>query len=121
METFNLVCKGRQNKKLDKGSTSKKPSRPHVLEVAQSLQDMLDAGVVNSRADLARRLGVSRARVTQLLNLLELHDEIRREILGLPAERQRCFTERRLRAIVALPSAEEQAKAFSLMGPPLAD
>jgi hypothetical protein len=36
------------------------------------MQDMLDAGLVNNRAELPRRLGVSRARVTEHLNLRKL-------------------------------------------------
>jgi len=66
---------------------------------------MLDAGVVSSRAHLARRLGVSRARVTQLLNLLKLRDEIRQGMLALAAHVRRRLTERRLRHLLKIPSA----------------
>lgn len=44
---------------------------------------MLGAGECASRADLARKLGVSRARVTQVLGLLELKPEVV-EALGDP-------------------------------------
>ena len=37
---------------------------------------MLEQGLVQSQADLARRLGVSRAKITQTLNLLKLDTEI---------------------------------------------
>ena len=77
IETFDLICKALQDRELDKEPPAREPSGPHVLEVAQSLQDMLDAGVVNSRAELAPRMGVSRARVTQLLNLLGLCTALR--------------------------------------------
>ena len=33
---------------------------------------MIDSGVVKNQAELARKLGISRARVTQILNLLKL-------------------------------------------------
>ena len=33
-----------------------------------------------SKADLARKLGISRARVTQMLNLLKLPEELKEEI-----------------------------------------
>ncbi len=36
----------------------------------------LSEGKYNSRADLSRKMGVSRARVTQILNLLKLPEEI---------------------------------------------
>jgi DNA-binding transcriptional regulator LsrR (DeoR family) len=51
-----------------------------------------------SRADLARKLGLSRARVTQMLNLLKLPEELIREIeeLGDYWDRQ-LITERKLR------------------------
>jgi hypothetical protein len=73
---------------------------------------MLDAGVVNNRAELARRMGVSRARVTQLLNLLKLSAEIRHGILGLPGDQRRVFTDRKLRQIVKLRSRLAQVKAI---------
>jgi len=64
VETFRIVCKSKLSKNLNIAAWSKEPPRPHVLQVGQGLQDMLDAGVVSSRAELARRMGVSRARVT---------------------------------------------------------
>lgn len=109
---FPLTCKDSPNKDLDSGSAAKKPPGPHVLEVAGGLQDMLDAGAANNRADLARRLGVSRARVTRLLGLLKLPAEIREEILSLPEEQKRCFSERGLRAIARMPSAAKQVRTF---------
>lgn len=42
----------------------------------------LDSGEVKSRADLARKLGVSRAKVTQMLNLLKLDKAIQIFIAG---------------------------------------
>ena len=112
VETFNLICKGTQDKDLERKPAMKEPPGPHVLAVAQSLQDMLDAGVVNSRAELARRMGVSRARVTQLLNLLKLPVQVRDEILALPEEQQRRFSERGLRAIARMPSPAKQVQTF---------
>ena len=56
-----------------------------------------------SRADLARMLGLSRARVTQMLNLLKLPEELIREIdeLGDYWDRQ-LVTERQLRNSICL-------------------
>ena len=36
---------------------------------------MIDNGQVNNQSDIARKLGISRARVTQILNLLKLDKE----------------------------------------------
>lgn len=51
-----------------------------------------------TRADLARKLGCSRARVTQFLNLLNLPQDLQQEIrsMGDHWDRQR-VTERQLR------------------------
>ena len=53
-------------------SVPKPDPKPQVLRGdprarARQLQAMLDAGEVKNRAELARRLGLSRARITQIL------------------------------------------------------
>ena len=50
-------------------SESAKPKRDR-MRLAYEYQALLDSGAVGSRADLARHLGVSRARVTQVLKRL---------------------------------------------------
>jgi len=50
-------------------SESVKPKRDG-MRLASYYQSLLDSGVVGTRADLARFLGVSRARVTQVLRRL---------------------------------------------------
>ncbi|MDG2391687.1 MAG: hypothetical protein P8M30_20460 [Planctomycetaceae bacterium] len=51
-------------------SESAKPVRDR-MRLARYYQSLLDSGVVETRAQLSRFLGVSRARVTQVLNRLE--------------------------------------------------
>ena len=46
------------------------------IAVAQEWQRMLSAGECASRVDLARKLGMMRARVTQVLSLLDLAPEV---------------------------------------------
>ena len=41
------------------------------MKLAHKYQSLLDSGAVKTRADLARYLGVSRSRVTQVLNRLK--------------------------------------------------
>jgi len=67
------------------------------LLYARELHDRMLAEGIN-RAELARRLGVSRARITQWLDLLELPERVLRETeaLGDNWERQ-MLTERALR------------------------
>ncbi|MCK5117493.1 MAG: hypothetical protein KAR44_12905 [Candidatus Aegiribacteria sp.] len=57
-----------------------------------------------SRAELARKLGISRARVTQMMNLLKLPEDQISEIEGMGDYWNRQFvTERQLRRLEKLP------------------
>ncbi len=62
-----------------------------------------------SKADLARKLGISRARVTQMLNLLKLPEEVIREIeaMGDHWER-RLVTERMLREVSVTSTGKQE-------------
>jgi ParB-like chromosome segregation protein Spo0J len=64
---------------------------------ARELRDRMLAEGIN-RAELARRLGVSRARITQWLDLLELPEKVLRdaEVMGDNWDRQ-MMTEREIR------------------------
>jgi hypothetical protein len=77
--------------------------------VAQDWQQWLDDETGRSRADLARQLGVSRARVTQVLGLLELAPDVVQAIaaLGDPLS-QPNVSERLLRPLRKLSPAEQQ-------------
>ncbi len=68
-----------------------------------------------SRADLARKLHCSRARVSQGLRLLTLDQEVIDDVfaLGDPLPR-RSVSEQKLRAMADLP-AEEQRRRLDLM------
>ena len=62
---------------------------------------MIDNGQVKNQPDLARKLGVSRARVTQILRLLKINPLIVQELerLGDPLK-SRIISERMLRPYV---------------------
>ena len=48
----------------------RRPARAAVmLALAHKIQDAIDGGILRDRAEAARRLGLTRARVTQLLDL----------------------------------------------------
>ena len=89
----------------------KSPPGPHPLHIAKKFQNQIEAGSVN-KADLARRYSMSRARVTQIMNLLKLSPEIREEILNLPNKKKSFFTERKLRKIIRLSPTRKQILAF---------
>ena len=52
-----------------------------MLAYAHKIQDAIDYGIVRDRAELARRLGFTRARVTQILDLTLLAPAIQEQIL----------------------------------------
>ena len=56
---------------IRKPKCEQRKSRPDGMERARYYQSLLDCGVVETRAELARHLGVSRARVTQVLRRLK--------------------------------------------------
>jgi hypothetical protein len=75
---------------------------------------LIRCGVVADYADLARLGQVSRARVTQIMNLLNLAPDIQEEILFLPrvAKGRARVTERELRAVAAVADWEGQRKLW---------
>jgi len=62
-----------------------------------------------SKADLSRKLGVSRAKVTQILNLLKLPEELKEEIetMGDYWE-ERLITERMLRGKLSIDNLKRE-------------
>ncbi len=64
-----------------------------------------------TKAKIAAREGLSRARVTQVMNLLDLPEDIQSGVLNPPAPlTMHAFSERRLRAVVS--STDPQIQAF---------
>jgi hypothetical protein len=83
-----------------------------LLKQAQEFQRRLDSGEVRTQAEIASQEGLTRARVTQLLNLLKLPPDVQRAILSLPVGTPaRVVTERKLRRITSLPPAQQRAAA----------
>ncbi len=68
--------------------------------------------MVNSRAEIAERYKISRARVTQVMELLRLPPEIQDYVMALTPRQKRLYSGRRLRDIVALPAESAQFKGF---------
>ena len=85
----------------------KQHRNPIIL--AQEWQEALAKGEYASPADLARYIGVSRARVTQMLQLLKLAPEVLDAIadLGDPLSSP-VVVERNLRPVVKLPLDEQR-------------
>jgi hypothetical protein len=76
----------------------------------------MESGEARSRADLARREGVSAMRVTQVLALLDLHPAILDAIRSLPpGTPERLISERKLRPLTRLPQSEQLRAARQLL------
>ena len=76
-----------------------------MLALAHDLQRLIDEGEVPDRATLAAQVGLTRARVTQLLDLLLLAPDIQDAVLTLRVgrcggEAREEITERQLRSLV---------------------
>ncbi len=79
----------KQRQKIKSGQAAKRPTTrtPHIsrlMALAIHFQQMLDAGDVGDLATLARYGQVSRARITQIMNLLYLAPDIQERLLNLP-------------------------------------
>jgi hypothetical protein len=99
----------------------REPRTPRVVELLRKALDwqaLLESGEVPNRAAIARREGVTRARVTQVMSLLRLDPMIRRRILDISCTaREPAITERALRPIVQLEDLPDQkAKFHELLG-----
>lgn len=84
----------------------KAPQTPRVVELLRTAQEwrrQLDVGEVKNQAAIARREGLTRARVTQVMGLLRLAPEILERVLALPDMAQRpTITARSLRPIAQM-------------------
>lgn len=90
------------------------PRISRLMALAIRFEQLIRDGVVKDQADLARLAQITRARVTQIMDLLLLAPEIQEALLFLPPVEQGKdqITERSLRAIAALWKWEFQRLAW---------
>jgi hypothetical protein len=96
------------------------PPKPTVLARtlahAHRLQAMIDVGAAEHRANLAVELGFSRARITQIMDLLLLAPDIQEEILLSVAPSGRdAVTARDVRPIVQVAEWAEQRRLWAAL------
>lgn len=93
---------------------SRVPRVSRLMALAIRLDQLIRDGVVADQAELARLGHVTRARLTQIMNLLYLAPDLQEEILYLPTfERGRHqLTEKQLRPIAATPSWNKQRQMW---------
>ena len=98
------------------------PRVSRLMALAIKFERLLAKGAVLDQAELAELGHVTRARVTQIMNLLYLAPDIQEAILHLPrvTEGRDPITERYLRPIIALTNwAQQRAEWRRLCGPGL--
>jgi hypothetical protein len=73
------------------------------MALAIKFQEMVDRGEVRDYADLARLGCVTRARLTQIMNLLLLAPDLQEQLLSLPHDpaTPQLLGERRIRCVVS--------------------
>ena len=109
------------NIKTDKRITRKllkeaKPliRKPSPIVEALKYAEVLREPSIVSRAQVGERFGVTRARVCQMLNLLELDDRIKGYLSDIKDPKEHnFFTERKLRDIAIIKDKDEQLRKFS--------
>lgn len=90
------------------------PRVARLMALAIRFDDLVRCGEIDSYADLARLGHVTRARITQIMDLVCLAPDIQEEILFLPrAERERdSVSEHELRPVCAVADWREQRKRW---------
>ena len=85
-----------------------------LLRNAIEWRALLESGKASNQAAIARREGITRARVTQVLGMLRLAPEIQQHILSMPKTVGRAtISERALRSITMLDDEHQQLQAFA--------
>ena len=95
-------CRKRNREEAGGGHTptGRVPRVARIMALAIRFDQLIREGVVSDQAELARIGQVSRARLTQIMNLLSLAPDIQEEVLFLQTERGRdSVTEPQLRPI----------------------
>lgn len=106
--------RGRKQIETPKPKKSSAPAKlPHItklMALAIRLEHLLASGQVKDQAEIARTAGITRARVTQIINLAQLAPDIQEAILNLEPTTDHVprFREREVRTIAILPTWEKQ-------------
>ena len=101
----------------DAGSLPRIPRITRLMALAIKFHDMVDRGEVQDYADLARLGYVTRARITQIMNLLNLAPDIQEEILFREAGSQKSGIEERvLRPLTSITEWADQREIWQKMG-----
>lgn len=84
-----------------------------AIEEARAYKKMIDEKIVKNQSEVARRIGVSRARITQKMQLLQLPKELLDQMLTAVNKSEYDITERHLRPLIHLKDKEKQFNLFN--------
>jgi hypothetical protein len=100
-------------------NTGKLPRVTRLMALAIKFEGLVRDGVVQDYADLARLGHITRARMTQIMSLLNLAPDIQEEILFLPpvTAGRDSVSERNLRRVTAIVRWDRQRKGWREMRP----
>ena len=112
--------KARRNKPPDVASPASSAAGPvprvsRLMALALHYERLMAEGAITTQAEIATLSHVTRARVTQVMNMLHLAPDIQEAILFWPATRvgRERLHERDIRHIVAQPDWERQRALWS--------
>jgi hypothetical protein len=92
------------------------PERPasvaRLLALAHRLDGLMRDGIVANYTELAQYASVTRARISQIMNLLNLAPIIQEQLLFLPTTESILITERSLRYLASVTSWDQQSLLF---------
>ncbi len=103
----------------DSAPSGRVPRVARMLAMAHEIDELIRDGKLRDLADAARAMELTRARVTQITNLLLLAPEIQMEILELPlvTTGRDPVSERQLRRIVAEADWQRQIELWNEVKP----
>ena len=109
-------AKAKQRRKSAEAPAGRVPRVARLMALAIRFDQLIRDGVVADQAELARLGRVSRARVTQIMDLLHLAPDIQERLLFLNTlSGRRPYSERGLRAIQRVACWKKQRSAFSAL------
>ena len=99
--------------KIGKPPVEKEKIYESPLMEARRYRNLLNDPLINNQSDIARDLGITRARVSQIMSLLKLAPEIQKTLLGFKDPKMiRFFSEYRLRPLLNINNPNQQLKEF---------
>jgi len=110
-------CRRGRRKRDTEAAPGHIPRVSRLMALAIRLDGLIRDGAVADQAELARLGHVTRARMTQIMNLLYLAPDIQEALLFLPATTRGrdAITEQQLRPIATMPSWRQQRQMWQAL------